>query len=151
MKGFAVYSTELASFKIEYEADMLIGIKLVGDFADVGKKTELSDSVFLELCQYLKGEREHFAQRYEMRGTDFQKLVWAQLCKIPYGETRSYKQIAEAIGKPTAARAVGMANNKNPLLIIVPCHRVLGRDGSLVGYVGGVDMKRHLLDLENRK
>ena len=84
-----------------------------------------------------------------MKGTEFQKRVWKALCDIPYGETRSYKQIAQAIGNPKAVRAVGMANNKNPLLVIVPCHRVIGANGQLVGYASGLEKKRFLLQLEN--
>jgi len=82
------------------------------------------------------------------RGTVFQKQVWKALLEIPYGETRSYKQIAEAIGNPKAVRAVGMANNRNPLLIVVPCHRVIGANGKLVGYGAGLDKKEFLLRLE---
>ena len=83
-----------------------------------------------------------------MRGTAFQKQVWKALLEIPYGETRSYKQIAEAIGNPKAMRAVGMANNRNPLLIVVPCHRVIGANGKMVGYGEGIEMKEFLLRLE---
>ena len=82
------------------------------------------------------------------RGTVFQQQVWKVLCDIPYGETRSYKQIAEAIGNPKAVRAVGMANNRNPLLIVVPCHRVIGANGKLVGYGAGIEKKEFLLKLE---
>ncbi len=83
-----------------------------------------------------------------MIGSEFQKRVWQKLCEIPYGETRTYKEIAEALGKPSAGRAVGMACSKNPIWIAVPCHRVIGADGSLTGYAGGIDMKRALLQLE---
>ncbi len=84
-------------------------------------------------------------------GTVFQKKVWNALCNIPYGETRSYKQVAEAVGNNKASRAVGMANNKNPIMIVIPCHRVIGSNGSLVGYAGGLDIKEKLLFLENKK
>jgi methylated-DNA-[protein]-cysteine S-methyltransferase len=83
-----------------------------------------------------------------MQGTDFQKSVWSQLRKIPYGETRSYSQIAEAIGRPKAVRAVGTANGSNPVAIIVPCHRVIGSSGKLTGYGGGLPLKKRLLELE---
>lgn len=86
----------------------------------------------------------------ELKGTEFQKKVWKQLTYIPYGETRTYKEIAVAIGNPKASRAVGMANNKNPITIVVPCHRVVGSNGKMVGYAGGLDMKKKLLDLEKR-
>jgi O-6-methylguanine DNA methyltransferase len=83
-----------------------------------------------------------------MEGTDFQKLVWSRLCAIPFGETRSYGQIAEEIGNPKSVRAVGLANGKNPISIVVPCHRVIGSDGSLTGYGGGLERKKFLLELE---
>ena len=83
-----------------------------------------------------------------LKGTPFQMKVWEELRKIPYGETLSYGQIAENVGNPKAARAVGMANNKNPIMIIVPCHRVIGKNGKLVGYAGGVDIKEKLLKIE---
>ena len=101
-----------------------------------------------QLCEYLKGERKEFDLPLNPKGTDFQKRVWKALCEIPYGETRSYKQIAETIGNPKAVRAVGMANHRNPLLIVVPCHRVIGADGKLVGYAAGIDKKAFLLQLE---
>ncbi|RYM05777.1 methylated-DNA--[protein]-cysteine S-methyltransferase [Sporolactobacillus sp. THM7-7] len=98
--------------------------------------------------RYFAGDSKSFDLPLFMNGTAFQKKVWAFLTEIPYGETRSYKEVAAAIGSPKAVRAVGMANNRNPLPIIVPCHRVVGADGSLVGYGGGVEKKRWLLQLE---
>ena len=94
------------------------------------------------------GKRKEFDLPLLLKGTPFQKQVWEALLNIPFGETRSYKQIAEAIGNPKAVRAVGMANNKNPLLIVVPCHRVIGANGKLVGYAVGLDKKEFLLKLE---
>ena len=96
----------------------------------------------------MDGKRKVFDLPLSLKGTDFQKQVWQALRDIPYGETRSYKQIAVAIGNPKAVRAVGMANNRNPLLIVVPCHRVIGTDGKMVGYAAGVDKKEFLLRLE---
>ena len=87
---------------------------------------------------------------YLLRGTEFQQRVWRALCAIPYGETRTYGEVAAAVGSPGAARAVGMANHRNPILIAVPCHRVIGADGSLVGYGSGLDMKEALLRLEKK-
>ena len=98
--------------------------------------------------EYLKGHRVSFDFAYELIGTQFQLKVWNALCNIPYGKTCSYKDIAIAIGNPKACRAVGMANNKNPITIIVPCHRVIGSSGTLVGYAGGIEMKQFLIDLE---
>ncbi|MCI9272752.1 MAG: methylated-DNA--[protein]-cysteine S-methyltransferase [Clostridiales bacterium] len=101
-----------------------------------------------EITEYLEKKRTRFTIPLSLQGTEFQKRVWNALQEIPYGETRSYKQIAEAIQQPNAYRAVGMANNKNPVLIIIPCHRVIGAQGKLVGYAAGVDVKQYLLKLE---
>lgn len=103
-----------------------------------------------ELSEYFEGKRRAFELPLAPRGTDFQLAVWAALRDIPYGETRSYGEIARAIGNSKAARAVGMANNRNPLSIFIPCHRVIGADGALVGYGGGLDKKRILLALERK-
>jgi|SRR5271166_3610135 len=101
-----------------------------------------------ELNEYFAGERRQFSVPLDLRGTSFQLACWEALLQIPYGETRSYRDIAEAIGHPRAYRAVGMSNNRNPVAIIVPCHRVIASNGSLCGYGGGLDLKRTLLDLE---
>jgi len=101
-----------------------------------------------QLTEYFAGHRQRFDLLLDLRGTDFQKSCWRELLKIPYGETRSYGNIARAIGNPLAARAVGLANGQNPIAIIVPCHRVIGSDGSLTGYGGGIETKRKLLELE---
>ncbi len=101
-----------------------------------------------QLAEYLAGRLRVFDLPLEPRGTEFQRLCWDALLAIPYGETRSYGQQARLIGRPTAIRAVGRANHDNPIGVIIPCHRVLGADGSLTGYAGGLDMKRTLLELE---
>jgi O-6-methylguanine DNA methyltransferase len=101
-----------------------------------------------ELDEYFSGKRREFTFALDLRGTDFQRACWNALTKIPYGETRTYADIARAIGKPQAFRAVGMANNRNPIAIVVPCHRVIASDGTLCGYGGGLDIKRKLLELE---
>jgi O-6-methylguanine DNA methyltransferase len=101
-----------------------------------------------ELQEYFAGERKKFSFPLDLRGTDFQLACWRALMGIPYGETRSYAEIARAVGKPRAFRAVGMANNRNPIAIVVPCHRVIASDGSLAGYGGGMEIKRFLLELE---
>ncbi|MGO4882544.1 MAG: methylated-DNA--[protein]-cysteine S-methyltransferase [Bryobacteraceae bacterium] len=103
-----------------------------------------------QLCAYFAGELRDFDLTLDMQGTQFQKRVWAELLKIPYGETCSYSFIANAIGAPKAVRAVGSANGRNPIPIVVPCHRVIGAGGSLTGYGGGLPLKRFLLDLEAR-
>jgi methylated-DNA-[protein]-cysteine S-methyltransferase len=113
---------------------------------------ERDDSVFAEAVEqlqaYFAGELTSFSLRMELAGSAFQRQVWAALQTIPYGETRSYGEIAEQIGAPGAFRAVGLANGRNPIGIIVPCHRVIGANGSLTGYGGGLDRKRALLELE---
>lgn len=104
-----------------------------------------------QLAEYFAGIRQSFELTLDMQGTDFQLKVWGALQEIPYGQTLSYKAIAEMIGQPRAVRAVGGANNKNPLPIIVPCHRVIGSGGAMVGYGGGLPIKESLLKLEWRQ
>lgn len=106
------------------------------------------DDVRTQLDEYFRGVRADFDLLLGPQGSPFQLAVWAALLAIPYGETRSYGQIAAALGTPTASRAVGTANGSNPLPIVVPCHRVIGSTGTLTGYSGGLERKRHLLDLE---
>jgi methylated-DNA-[protein]-cysteine S-methyltransferase len=104
-----------------------------------------------ELKEYFAGTREAFTVPLDMRGTAFQKNVWEALLGIPFGETRSYGQLASQLGSPTASRAVGAANGRNPVSIIVPCHRVIGSTGKLTGFAGGLDVKETLLTLEGRQ
>jgi len=101
-----------------------------------------------QLSEYFEGNRTDFDLPLSMDGTAFQKLVWRELQKIPYGETTSYKDLAIRIGNPKACRAVGLANGRNPISLVVPCHRVIGANGKLVGYGGGLDRKAQLLELE---
>jgi methylated-DNA-[protein]-cysteine S-methyltransferase len=108
------------------------------------------EDVRRELDEYFAGTRQAFTVALNAHGSTFQKQVWQELSSIPYGETTSYGKVAAAIGHPDGARAVGVANGQNPLAIIVPCHRVIGADGSLTGYGGGLDVKRWLLDHEAR-
>ena len=112
------------------------------------KETSTLNSAFYQLDLYLKGELSRFNLEFILNGTSFQKKVWNELLNIPYGQVRSYKEIAIQIGSPKAYRAVGMANNKNIIPIFIPCHRVIGSNGDLVGYRGGLDIKKHLLNLE---
>jgi len=102
-----------------------------------------------QLREYFAGERQQFDMPYDTVGTEFQKKVWQALLTIPFGETRSYQQIAEQIGHPKAMRAVGAANGKNPLSIMAPCHRVIGSNGKLTGFAGGLAVKAFLLELES--
>ena len=111
---------------------------------EAGESPELAR----QLGEYCRGERRVFDLPLAPDGTDFQKQVWVELCRIPYGETISYLELAVRVGRPGAARAVGRANATNPIALIVPCHRVIGADGTLTGYAYGVDLKRRLLDFE---
>ena len=142
------YETKLGSVTIIEEDGALLAITTHRTYEGIEQETPLTKEAFRQLSEYLLGERKSFDLPLNPRGTVFQQQVWKALCDIPYGETRSYKQIAEAIGNPKAVRAVGMANNRNPLLIVVPCHRVIGANGKLVGYGAGIDKKEFLLKLE---
>jgi methylated-DNA-[protein]-cysteine S-methyltransferase len=110
--------------------------------------TSLLRDAARQLTEYFAGERKTFSLPLSLHGTTFQKSDWNALCTIPYGETRSYRQIAEQIGSPKAVRAVGQANGRNPVMIVIPCHRVIAADGSIGGYAGSLDVKRFLLHLE---
>lgn len=112
---------------------------------------ELFREATRQLEAYFSGKLESFDLKLAPEGTEFQKSVWKALCKLPYGETRTYKDIAASVGKPKAYRAVGLANNRNPIAIIVPCHRVIGSNGKLTGYASGLDVKAFLLKLEENK
>jgi len=131
--------------RLEFEARMQ---KLDRDTTQLhGSKRALAPYI-RELNDYFAGQRREFSIPLDLRGTDFQLACWHALLEIPYGETRSYRDIAQAIGHPHAYRAVGMSNNRNPVAIVVPCHRVIASSGSLCGYGGGLDIKQKLLDLE---
>lgn len=117
--------------------------------ADLGPRVSTGfEAVTGQLAEYFAGERAEFTVPLALRGTDFQRQVWALLEKIPFGSTRSYADLAHELGNPAAIRAVAAANGRNPVSIIVPCHRAIGSDGSLVGYAGGLSRKRFLLELE---
>lgn len=143
------YQTIWGSVTFVEEDGTLLAISLKSISEGVEQETPLIQNAFVQLSEYLRGERKTFDLPFKMNGTPFQEKVWQALLDIPYGETRSYKQIAETIGHPKAVRAVGMANNRNPLLIVVPCHRVIGANGKLVGYEPGLDKKEFLLQLES--
>lgn len=144
------YKSPLGVITIEEKDGAVSRIYLPNQKPDMLENT----SVFLEKAkkqfeEYFSGERQIFELSLNFDGcTDFMTRVYRELIKIPYGETASYKDIAERVGSPKAYRAVGLANNKNPLPIIVPCHRIVGADGKLVGYAGGLDFKEKLLELE---
>ena len=122
----------------------------------LGTVSEDKNNLFLvetekQLTEYFEGKRKSFSVALDFKGTEFQKEVWKALLTIPFGETRSYGQIANQIGNAKAVRAVGAANGKNPISIIAPCHRVIGANGKLTGFAGGLEMKAVLLELENKK
>ncbi|MEG1583937.1 MAG: methylated-DNA--[protein]-cysteine S-methyltransferase [Anaerovorax sp.] len=114
------------------------------------KETPLLIQAKSQLTEYFLGTRKNFNLPLAPQGSDFMQRDWAELQKIPYGNTCSYKDIATALGNPKACRAVGLANNRNPIAIIIPCHRVIGSNGDLVGYAGGLHLKIFLLELEKR-
>ena len=116
----------------------------------IEKDTKLLLETQKQLKEYFEGKRTKFEIPLNPKGTEKMKKVWKELLKIPYGEVRTYKEIAEKVGNSKASRAVGMANNKNPIPIIIPCHRVIGSNNKLVGYALGLDMKKYLLDLERK-
>ncbi len=150
MSGFAIYESPFGPIRMDYEGEMLVRLRTVEPTVQTGERTELTNRAMEQLREYFSGQRKQFELPYELRGTEFQKKVWAALEAIPYGQTRSYREIAQAVGNPKAVRAVGAANGKNPMWIVVPCHRVIGADGGLTGYAGGVELKRALLELEQR-
>jgi len=154
MKYIKYYNTPFKRIKIVEDDSKIIRLSFDNE-EDFGE-FELKDTVLLnqttkQLDEYFEGKRKKFELPLNPNGTDFMKKVWKALEEIPYGETKSYKQIAEQIENPKASRAVGMANNKNPIPIIIPCHRVIGANGNLVGYALGLEMKRRLLELEKRE
>lgn len=116
-----------------------------------GEETPLLQECRRQLAEYFAGQRKTFSLPIHLEGTDFQKRVWQALRQIPYGETWSYQRLAQQVGRPGACRAVGMAIHHNPLPIILPCHRVIGKNGSLTGYAGGLEKKEFLLALEGQK
>lgn len=148
MNGYAIYPFPFGQLKIGYRDGAVTLLTRTDEPARDEGRTALTDLVFQQVTEYLNGQRREFDFPYLLHGTPFQERVWRALRAIPYGETRTYGQIAAAVGSPRACRAVGMANHQNPILLAVPCHRVVGANGGLVGYGAGLDMKEALLALE---
>lgn len=148
-KKYAYYKTKLGIIKISYQ-EKVESIELVDKIDSNNERSKLSDKIFDQIDKYLKGEVKKFDiyDKLDITGTDFQKSIWQELIKIPYGETRTYKEIAQKINNPKALRAVGTAIGKNPFFIIIPCHRVIRSDGKMGGFAYGLDVKEKLLDLE---
>lgn len=148
------YESEIGRIGIIENDGRITNVYIADD--DLPKDVQLCETPLLkeavkQLKSYFAGELKEFTLPLEPYGTVFMKKVWSALCEIPYGKTAAYKEIAEKIGIPKAARAIGLANNRNPIPIFIPCHRVIGTDGSLTGYRGGLGIKRRLLDLEKDK
>ena len=139
-------TAELGPLLLEADGDGLTAVRFAA--AQEDRPGPLLPEAAAQLRAYLAGELRVFSLPLSMRGTAFQQAVWQALLRIPYGETRTYAEVAAMIGRPRAARAVGMACHVNPVAVIVPCHRVVGADGRLTGYAGGLDRKRLLLELE---
>ena len=145
---FCKYQFENISLYLVATETHLINIQFTQPQKALLQTTELLSMAIIQLDEYFQGKRTTFSLPFKLTGTPFQLAVWKELQNIPYGQTTSYKEIAQKINKPKAYRAVGMANNKNPLPIIIPCHRVIGSNGKLIGYAGGLKLKNYLLELE---
>ena len=149
MSNLFFYETDLGIIGITYNNNAITEVFYSkSKINDHLKETPLIRECFNQLKEYFQGTRREFTIPIEAEGSEFQKKVWKALLDIPYGQTRTYKEIAIAIGNEKACRAVGMANNRNPISIIIPCHRVIGANGKLVGYGGGLDIKEKLLNIE---
>jgi len=152
MKNVFYYDTKIGRIGIEENGSAITKVYFMNndEQEEILEKNEtaLLKEAIKQLNEYFDGKRSSFDLQLQPQGTEFQNKVWKALIEIPFGETRSYGEIAKIIGNEKASRAVGMANNKNPIAIIVPCHRVIGANGKLVGYAGGLDIKEMLLNLE---
>ena len=149
MQYYYSYQTPVGELWIVEEQKFIVTVEFVLAVGGMEKKeTELIKKTYQQLTEYFDGKRKTFDIPIKLTGTPFQQRVWEALKTIPYGEIWSYKRLAETVGCPKGYRAVGMANNRNPISIIIPCHRVAGSNGTLVGYAGGIEKKKWLLDRE---
>ena len=149
MKIFRTISTPIGTIAVASDGDYITNVVFGNAVSDATSGTSaILDVAVSQLSEYFEGKRKIFDLPLKFYGTEFQNRVWRELQNIPYGKTISYKELAEKTGNIKACRAVGMANNKNPIPIIIPCHRVVGSNGNLTGYAGGLDVKKFLLDLE---
>ena len=151
MKKIFFYQTSIGEIGIMENGTAITNLFFKGKSFPQGavvKETALLKEAGKQLTDYLVGKRKSFELPLAPEGTEFQQKVWKALQEIPWGEIRSYGEVAKSIDRPKAPRAVGMANNKNPILIFIPCHRVVGAKGKLVGYAAGIDVKEYLLNLE---
>ena len=148
MIQYTCYPCPIGIIKIGWENDRVISIRCTDEVDACNTSSPVSDLAAVQLAEYFAGKRSSFTFPIDPKGTAFQQSVWNALGRIPYGKVVTYKEIAAAIGNPSAARAVGMACNRNPIWIAIPCHRVIGSNRKLTGYAGGMDMKQQLLQLE---
>jgi methylated-DNA-[protein]-cysteine S-methyltransferase len=151
LSSYAVTSSPLGDLLLRWKRDRLVEIRFGGEPAhDWQQAPHTPFGAEAQLAAYFAGQLTQFDLPITAHGTSFQQQVWAQLLKIPYGVTMTYGELAGALGRPTASRAVGGANHRNPLPIVIPCHRVIGAGGRLTGYAGGLDIKLKLIELERR-
>ena len=148
MEGRAYYASPVGDLILESENDKIITLGFLKDSKQEETPSLIIDQCKLELEEYFSGHRKFFSFEMELRGTDFQVKVWNELLNIPFGKTISYEELAIRVGNIKSIRAVGLANGQNPIAIVVPCHRVIGKSGELVGYGGGLDKKIWLLQHE---
>lgn len=143
------YKSPIGLLEIIYDENYINSVELIEniDFEN-NQSDDIGEKAVKQLKEYFLGQRKKFDLPLNFKGTDFQIKVWKELEKIPYGETRTYKEIGINVGCPKGARAIGNSNNKNPFIIVIPCHRVIGSNGKLVGYAKGLEIKKYLLDFE---
>ena len=150
--NYQLLETPIGKLRMVSDGEHLVALEFQGRYQNLPDALEREDKILVEAAaqfkEYFAGQRSDFKLPLNAAGTEFQRTVWSALSRIPYGELRSYGEIAREIGRPKAVRAVGAANGRNPLPIIVPCHRVIGSNGSLTGFAGGLDIKKALLKLE---
>jgi len=152
MKEVAIYNSPVGSLLITSEGDAITEIHFQdANQAASSPQSEIMRKCFVELDEYFRGKRKKFTVKVNPKGTEFQKSVWKKLLQIPYGSTKSYEEMAISLGNQKKIRAVGLANGRNRIPIIIPCHRVIGKDGSLTGFGGGLPRKEFLLRLEGAK
>lgn len=147
---YGYYESPIGNLRIVVEENSLVALDFMEDEKKQSDEHTYINEVKKQLDEYFKGKRKLFDLKIKINGTDFQSKVWNELAKIPYGETISYKELATRIGNDKACRAVGNANNKNKISIVIPCHRVVGSSQKLVGYAGGIEKKKWLINHEKK-
>lgn len=150
MEYKSYYKSDLGVIEIISTEDYIIEVGFVEKEGEVTEVPSILQEAYNQIDEYFKGKRKEFNLKLHVQGTDFQKKVWNALTEIPYGKVVSYKDIAKAVGNEKAVRAVGNSNNKNRIAIVIPCHRVIGSNGKLVGYAGGLHFKEWLLEHEKK-